>query len=247
MIPLHERVMNNVKKIPVIKKLNNIKLLKSISRRINNHYMDNRRKLVGRYGYEMLDIIFEISSQLEIPIWIDWGTLLGFYREGKILDHDYDLDVSTWQMDEQAHNHFKRKLIDSGFELVRLFKNGDTIMTETYEYREVLVDVEYYWREDEVAYTYCFDIGEESVVTEKEGEQHIAGLNIYVYSTKCMELVSAVFSNGTHCTVPKETEKRICEEYGDTWQTPIKNHSWKDLNNYSSKGFSEEAIGWRKK
>ena len=37
----------------------------------------------------------DILSKLKIKHWINYGTLLGAYREGKIIDHDNDLDLSA--------------------------------------------------------------------------------------------------------------------------------------------------------
>ena len=246
MIPIYERLFSKIKKIPVLNKMNKIPVLKKIANSIRKQDIEHRRRLVKKNGYSCLEKIYYVAEKNNIELWIDWGTLLGYYREGKILEHDYDLDVSTWRMKEDAHQLFISEMNNAGFRMVRQFVNGSTIMTETFEMMGVLIDIEYYWREEEKACTYCFDLNpEQTKLIQKKDKQLIEGMNIYVFSTKCIEFEEGQFSNGTKCFIPKETEKRVCEMYSENWKTPIKDYNWKDLHNYTCLGFFENATGWR--
>ena len=42
---------------------------------------------------EYLKFLTTILDEKEIPYWLECGTLLGAYREGNILPHDYDVDI----------------------------------------------------------------------------------------------------------------------------------------------------------
>ena len=38
----------------------------------------------------------EILDESGVDYWLDYGTLLGAYREGKIIEGDYDSDLGVW-------------------------------------------------------------------------------------------------------------------------------------------------------
>lgn len=53
---------------------------------------DNKIKIM--YFYKILDKVSEMLNDNNIPFYIDCGTLLGCIREGKILLHDSDVDIT---------------------------------------------------------------------------------------------------------------------------------------------------------
>lgn len=248
MIPIHEIIFLYLKKIPFSNYIKRIPLVGKVAAMTRSKYMDSRRALVSKNGYEIISTIYDISKKLNLCIWIDWGTLLGYLREGKILEHDYDLDFGTWRMDNVKHDIFVQELNSAGFELVRFFLNDRIILTETYEKNGVLFDIEYYWKEGEKAYTCNFETDKiKTKISLKGGIQIIEGMNLYIYTTECVEFDKGEFINGTKCIIPKNIEKKVREMYSENWKVPIKNFSWKDLRNYNEAGFVSNITGWRKK
>jgi hypothetical protein len=59
---------------------------------------------------ELLSILTDILSSAEIEFWIDQGTLLGAYRQGKFIDRDSDVDIAI-----KDENQFRAlsKLLES--------------------------------------------------------------------------------------------------------------------------------------
>jgi hypothetical protein len=59
---------------------------------------------------ELLSILTDILSSAEIEFWIDQGTLLGAYRQGKFIERDSDVDIAI-----KDENQFRAlsKLLDS--------------------------------------------------------------------------------------------------------------------------------------
>ena len=49
---------------------------------------------------EQFSCLIALLNKYEIPYWVDSGTLLGIMRDGKILEHDKDIDICLWTRDE---------------------------------------------------------------------------------------------------------------------------------------------------
>jgi hypothetical protein len=113
---------------------------------------------------ELLSILTDILSSAEIEFWIDQGTLLGAYRQGKFIDRDSDVDIAI-----KDENQFRAlsKLLESklpnGYEWERKgshcrgyrvwLKTGGTF-NGTFEGKEirwplVVCDVMFYQYDDE--------------------------------------------------------------------------------------------------
>lgn len=60
-----------------------------------------------------LEFITNLLNQNNINYWLDSGTLLGLYREGKILDHDKDIDISIWNSEEYTIVQISKYLLDN--------------------------------------------------------------------------------------------------------------------------------------
>lgn len=245
MLPIREYIVNNIKKLPGVRVLKKVPLLKRINQNSYQRYLDKRREKVQQFGYEIIACFSEIRKQLSMDLWIDWGTLLGLYRDGKIIEYDYDLDMACWRLEKNDYLRLKTALEEKGFHLVRQFIWDTDILTETYQYKEVLVDIEYYIKEGDRAQTFSFDFDDRTKLTQTLQRQEIQGMNLYLYEFEGVELIEMQFVNGISCQAPKYMEKRIIEEYGVNWNTPDKDHDWKELHNYKELGFHNNVSGWR--
>lgn len=64
-----------------------------------------------------LNFVNKIFENEQIPLWLNWGTLLGLYRDGKFVDDD--IDLSTVQLNKpilkEKYNSIVNALKENGF------------------------------------------------------------------------------------------------------------------------------------
>lgn len=69
----------------------------------------------------------EILGKLGIKYWLDWGTLLGAVRDGKIIEWDHDIDLGTmddsWEKIVSTIPEFERRGFYVEFANLKMYKN----------------------------------------------------------------------------------------------------------------------------
>ena len=74
-----------VKNLPLIKKLNE---------KANIELDSKRSNLLKENFEEILNVVYS-SDLKDYNIWLDFGTLLGYYRENDFISHDLDMDFGV--------------------------------------------------------------------------------------------------------------------------------------------------------
>lgn len=82
------------------------------------HFPDNKSSSLKEVAIDNLSMFKDIMDDLDIPFWLDGGTLLGAYRDGDFPEGDEDdIDLGTWSW----YKHLIPKIIEEckkkGFEL----------------------------------------------------------------------------------------------------------------------------------
>lgn len=70
-------------------------------------------------GNEVLQKAKNALDSENVLFWLDYGTLLGAYREHDFIKHDFDLDIGLWLKDAEIA---KKAMLKNGFELIRCFQ-----------------------------------------------------------------------------------------------------------------------------
>ena len=155
--------------------------------------------------------IGSVFDKCGIDYFLQDGTLLGLYRDGKIFDHDRDTDIGV------LHNTFNpevfKHLYSHGFKLARSFGYVHNSLEVGVTRNGVKTDLFFHYvRDDDKQYHCAF------------GGAPAYNLRIdYVYDifdTKRVDYLGHNFS------VPVDELKFIQTKYGKDWQTPVKEWDW---------------------
>ena len=211
-----------IKKLPIIKTLNNKA----------NTELDSRRSSLLRENFqEVLKIIY--NSQLnKYDLWLDFGTLLGFYRENDFINHDLDMDFGIIINDYDDFLEKEKYLIKNGFIRTKEFYYKNRLVELSYSYKGLNVDfIVYYKKTDIVESDTIF------FMTNALGKP--TRYEVYNYSLPFSELEEHNFK-AVEIKVPNNTREYLSKLYGEDFEVPNTNYNWKE-NPIYKRVSSEEA------
>lgn len=173
-----------------------------------------KRRSLHRFGLEALRLIMEAGANLHKPVWLDYGTLLGAYREHDFIKHDNDIDLAMFGADFDLA--FQRALYDRGFNILRQFTLVDAQQPEkrqlteiTLKYKQVQIDIFLKFQADGTTFGYLWGKGEAQCNKWK------AFRDVFSYSGfKESDFL------GVKVLVPENTEDFLRCKYGDDFMQP---------------------------
>ena len=198
-------------------------LFKWYRARKEKEHQERMKVVKEAFKKEAIDVLKLYSDAMlsnGLVFWLDFGTLLGFYREHDFIKFDFDLDTATWY--ENRH-YVKEALEKAGFERVRFYyiKNKEGI-EECYKHRDyqTTIDVMYYLNDGESSYCYLF-----SPLVSMTKKRHLnkeQPSRVRKCTHSSIVPIVAQFK-GINVYVPKDTNSYLAAHYGDSFMTPIPN------------------------
>ncbi len=84
--------------------------------------------------------IAEETGVLYIPV---YGTLLGFVRENKILNHDLDIDLGLFEVNNEVMNKFEQLILQKGFIVASqvIVESTKEVIEKSYVKNKIKIDV----------------------------------------------------------------------------------------------------------
>lgn len=196
-------------------------ILKNNTKNIEQFYGKTRMpyskfiKLKQEIYSDILSKTEKVMNRLNIPFFLSSGTLLGYYREGKILDHDYDLDVGIFkrdytlrlidEMENEGFNNYRNiGDVERGFEMSFYLPNspiGKFAKIDIFVHNsEQIGNKKYiYW-------------------ASYKKPDYIQRIK---YRVSAFDIKPIKF-NGVRVGIPANTELYLREHYGNDWKTPKK-------------------------
>ena len=211
-----------IKKLPIIKTLNNKA----------NTELDSRRSSLLRENFqEVLKIIY--NSQLnKYDLWLDFGTLLGFYRENDFINHDLDMDFGIIINDYDDFLEKEKYLIKKGFSRTKEFYYKNRLVELSSSYKGLNVDFIVYRRKADV-------IESDTIFFMTNALGKPTRYEVYNYSLPFSELEEHNFK-AVEIKVPNNAREYLSKLYGEDFEVPNTNYNWKE-NPIYKRVSSEEA------
>ena len=178
---------------------------------------DAKRKMIQKNGLTVISTVIALLKDINVTAFADFGTLLGIIREGKLLDHDLDADIGV--ITNGVSIEVIRKAMEShGLKLWRQYCFNDMIVEESYRFKQVKVDLNYYQYSDKSMNTYLFYKDPEYTYEEKDNRRHVVKMTY----TAVTEFKNIIIEGCSIC-VPLNAEQLLKEKYGESWRTPDTN------------------------
>ena len=199
-----------IKNLPIIKSLNNKA----------NIELDSKRSDLLKENFEEILYIIYSSPLKDYDIWLDFGTLLGFYRENDFISHDLDMDFGIIIPDFDVFLKDEKYLLENGFSRTKEFYYDEKLVELSYSYKGLNVDFIVYQQKDQAisSDTIFFMINALGAPTRYEA---------YHYELPFSHLQVANFKN-VDVKIPANTRDYISHLYGEDFETPNTNYNWKE-------------------
>ena len=176
------------------------------------------KKIMDIYAIELLSNLFEVAKENEVLLWVEFGTLLGAYREKDFISHDYDIDTGMYANDYSFL--FEDELLNRGFSKKRALyqKNvltGEYFLTEvTFEYKDLSVDIFFSFRESEKnrkVYVYGYE-------NEQASKEH--KYNVREYLLPMIGELKPLKIKSLSVMGPAKPVETLKEIYGESFMIP---------------------------
>ena len=188
-------------------------------------YFRNRRFL--KNGEFVLLEAKKALDSVNILFWLDFGTLLGVYRDGAFLPNDLDIDIGLFldNYSIELENAMKKQ----GFELIKEFSinNKKYGLEQTYMLKGVTIDLFYYTIKDDIMYSHLFHNFPNLTYTESI---KVKGGFLPIEQYLPLSSFDEISFLNQKFTVPTPTDQYLSYHYGVDYKTP-KSWSYYDLEN----------------
>jgi len=107
--------------------IKNLPIIKSLNDKANVKLDSKRSELLKDNFEEILQTIYS-SPLKDYDIWLDFGTLLGFFRENDFISHDLDMDFGIIIPDYQRFVEDEQYLFERGFSRTKEFYYNEQLV-----------------------------------------------------------------------------------------------------------------------
>jgi len=192
-----------------------------------------------KYGLEALLKLKEALDSEGIIYWLEFGTLLGAYREKDFIAHDLDIDIGLFI--ENDHRKIEKALVKYGFKKQQQIEidNGNYGLEQSYSYKGVTVDLFYFSKKDSIMYCHVF--APEYGKSWENAKNERSGLTVFEHSF-CYNGFKEIVFLGHNFNIPKNEKEHLIAQYGEHFM--IKNKQWNQYKMATNKKILDTKKGY---
>ena len=203
--------------------LSKLGLFKLVKYFLKRPYYTYRRIHFHKYSMLIFQEFIKIAEKtgvLYIPV---YGTLLGFVRENNILNHDLDIDLGLFEVNNEVMNKFEQLILQKGFIVASqvIVESTREVIEKSYVKNKIKIDV-YMMKKNLETYKRKFWMMPNNM-SLKEYQKKNNGVDIYEQSFKIEDLYEKKINGVFYIKIPSNSEEILNSMYGKSWKITDKN------------------------
>lgn len=167
------------------------------------------------YGPDMLESVLDAARELDMRVFLTYGTLLGHVRDGGFIAHDWDIDLGIFEEDIPKIERLGQAVASKGYPVVRKSRHR---MAFRDRFNLIHLDIDYYFFDGEKYSHHIFNVGKCELYTFSYPRAILASL------------AEVRFLGRIRALVPGDANGFLTEVYGD-WRTPRQDQQPSDFPN----------------
>ena len=199
--------------------IKNLPIIKSLNDKANVELDSKRSELLKDNFEEILQTIYS-SPLKDYDIWLDFGTLLGYYRERDFINHDLDMDFGIIIPNYADFLVVEKELLDKGFQRTKEFYFDKNLVELSYNYKGLNVDFILYKKDSN-------KISSDTIFYMTNALGNPTRYEVYHYELPFNGVEECNFKN-TIVKIPSNVEEYLSNLYGEDFRVPNTNYNWKE-------------------
>lgn len=172
------------------------------------------------FGPLVISETMRICCLVGLRPFLNYGTLLGYYRENALIETDNDIDFGIFEEDKIKIQKLKEEMQACGYK-IRVENKLEISFTST-KFGNLPVDfwIHYFHPESGKFYSGCMF-------------KNIQKVSIFPFSNEIFEKLLSVEFYGVLANIPYLTENYLSVVYGDNWSVPLdREYSFSEKTNF---------------
>ena len=208
--------------------------------RYHSYELRNKKRNIA-FHEEASDVLQKFCDALNessIVFWLEFGTLLGYYRDRDFIPHDSDLDTGAFLVDAER---IRLALQKHGFERIRYYNVvGDIGLEECYKHSDFQTTIDIFYFRPDGNVNYCNSFIPLLAINKRKNIGKEIPCQVKKIEVPNCGYIESQFK-GNKVFVPADCESYLKAHYGESFMIPNPNFdSRKDSLNITWYSYSEK-------